>query len=140
MTSTLGVIEWLQNTRTLRDITEKRDRNKTNYREMQESLNSFINLTPARAMAAYLLSYKERSREDCVVHMNKLYAKLESNLLHTYFLELAASPEAYLVLRNRFTRSLAVINTCSYLLGVGDRHLENFLLDTSVVRSNRYLI
>ncbi len=31
--------------------------------------------------------------------------------------------------RNRFARSLAVFNISSYILGIGDRHPDNFLVD-----------
>ena len=34
-------------------------------------------------------------------------------------------------LRGGFARSLATLNACSYVLGIGDRHLDNFLLDTT---------
>ena len=33
--------------------------------------------------------------------------------------------------RGGFARSLATLNACSYVLGIGDRHLDNFLLDTT---------
>lgn len=35
------------------------------------------------------------------------------------------------LVRRGFARSLATLNACSYILGIGDRHLDNFLLDTS---------
>src|SRR5690606_7262179 len=44
---------------------------------------------------------------------------------------LSASMEAYFSVRNRFAKSIAVLNIGSYILGIGDRHLENFLLDTT---------
>ncbi len=34
-------------------------------------------------------------------------------------------------LRGGFARSLATLNACTYVLGIGDRHLDNFLLDTT---------
>jgi DNA-dependent protein kinase catalytic subunit len=33
--------------------------------------------------------------------------------------------------RSKFARSYAVFTICSYVLGIGDRHLDNFLLDTT---------
>jgi DNA-dependent protein kinase catalytic subunit len=35
----------------------------------------------------------------------------------------------YLAIRSNFARTLAAFNICSYIVGIGDRHLENFLLD-----------
>ncbi|XP_022110994.1 DNA-dependent protein kinase catalytic subunit-like [Acanthaster planci] len=44
------------------------------------------------------------------------------------FIQLSASPEAFLTLRSHFARSHAVICICQYILGIGDRHLSNFLI------------
>ena len=34
-------------------------------------------------------------------------------------------------MRTRFIKSLAAISVCCYILGIGDRHLENYLVDTT---------
>jgi hypothetical protein len=36
--------------------------------------------------------------------------------------------ESYITVRSRFSSSLAVLTICGYVLGIGDRHLENFLV------------
>lgn len=41
------------------------------------------------------------------------------------------SAEGYLAVRSRFLRSYASFNIAGYVLGVGDRHLDNFLLNKS---------
>ncbi|KAG5192986.1 kinase-like domain-containing protein [Tribonema minus] len=46
-----------------------------------------------------------------------------------HFLAMAPSPQAFLTVRAAFARSLAVFNVCAYIVGIGDRHLDNFLLD-----------
>lgn len=63
--------------------------------------------------------------------MDELYADFREPYLRHSIARLAASPEAFLMLRSEFAKSLAAINVCSYVLGIGDRHLENFLLDMS---------
>lgn len=42
---------------------------------------------------------------------------------------LSASPECFFALRNNFIKSLAAMNTTHWLLGIGDRHLQNFVID-----------
>uniref|UniRef100_A0A0G4HZ01 PI3K/PI4K catalytic domain-containing protein n=1 Tax=Chromera velia CCMP2878 TaxID=1169474 RepID=A0A0G4HZ01_9ALVE len=43
----------------------------------------------------------------------------------------AISPEAFWVLRSNFASSLGAFSAVGYVLGIGDRHLENFLVSTS---------
>lgn len=42
---------------------------------------------------------------------------------------LSASPEAFYTLRNNFVRSLSVMCIAHWILGIGDRHIGNFLVD-----------
>ena len=44
-------------------------------------------------------------------------------------MQLASSPEAFLTLRSHFIQTLATMSMCQYVLGIGDRHLSNFMLD-----------
>lgn len=44
-------------------------------------------------------------------------------------MQLAASPEAFLTLRSHFVRTIASVSSCQYILGIGDRHLSNFMVD-----------
>ena len=44
-------------------------------------------------------------------------------------MQLASSPEAFLTLRSHFIQTLASMSMCQYVLGIGDRHLSNFMLD-----------
>eukprot|EP01038_Epipyxis_sp_PR26KG_P009200 gene9200-12410_t len=50
--------------------------------------------------------------------------------LSRYFLATYIDPTAWLEARNVFTRSCAVWSVIGYIIGLGDRHLENILLDT----------
>ena len=45
------------------------------------------------------------------------------------YMQLAASPEAYMTLRSHFIHTSATISICQYVLGIGDRHLSNFMVD-----------
>lgn len=42
---------------------------------------------------------------------------------------MASSSEAYFVLRQNFTKSNALMCIYIYLLGIGDRHLSNTMID-----------
>lgn len=45
------------------------------------------------------------------------------------FTQLSVSPEAFLTLRGHFASSHACLCICQYILGIGDRHLSNFMVD-----------
>ena len=44
-------------------------------------------------------------------------------------MHLSANPEAFLILRSHFIKTLASVSICQYILGIGDRHLSNFMID-----------
>ena len=44
-------------------------------------------------------------------------------------MQLASSPEAFLTLRSHFIRTMSSVCMCQYVLGIGDRHLSNFMVD-----------
>jgi DNA-dependent protein kinase catalytic subunit len=61
---------------------------------------------------------------------SRMMACLPIDLLRTQLNLLSSSPEGLLMVRSRFIQSLAMFNAVGYVLGIGDRHLDNFLLDT----------
>jgi DNA-dependent protein kinase catalytic subunit len=44
-------------------------------------------------------------------------------------MQLASSPEAFLMLRSHFARTYGCMSICHYVLGIGDRHLSNMMVD-----------
>ncbi|KAJ2828263.1 hypothetical protein IWW50_001482 [Coemansia erecta] len=51
------------------------------------------------------------------------------SVLHEWFVRQFGSPCAWLAARTAFTRSAAVMSVVGHVLGLGDRHCENILLD-----------
>ena len=51
------------------------------------------------------------------------------DLLRRSFMELSVSPEAFLTLRSHFIRTWSSCSMGQYVLGVGDRHLSNYMVD-----------
>lgn len=77
----------------------------------------------------YYAMLEKATREHTVTKVDNQHALVRWNLLREAIFRLSSSPESYLALRSQFAKTLASFNICSYILGIGDRHLENFLLD-----------
>lgn len=53
------------------------------------------------------------------------------NLLRNGIENLCLTSSAFITIKNQFIKSMGVFSAASYLIGIGDRHLENFLVDTT---------
>jgi DNA-dependent protein kinase catalytic subunit len=76
------------------------------------------------------------SSQDTTTNFRSAQEKIPGDLLRRQYLAMGADPQDFVYLRDSFSKSLAVFNTCSYILGIGDRHLDNFLVsheDGSVI-------
>ncbi|CAO3567705.1 unnamed protein product [Mortierella alpina] len=130
MSGSLGILEWVDNTKPLRHCIESEVSPKDSWKRTQEQHNRFVASFKGDMMGYYNL-FMHAPREKVVKHMESLFSQMRDDCLKQSVARLAASPEAFLMLRSEFAKSLAAINVCSYILGIGDRHLENFLLDMS---------
>ncbi|KAE8348829.1 protein kinase [Aspergillus coremiiformis] len=109
-----GLIEWVDNLRTLRDLVLKllRERGITpNYTDIKHHLN-------------------EACSEISKLHLftTKVLAKFPP-VLHEWFVEMFPESGAWFAARLRYTRSCAVMSMVGYVLGLGDRHGENILFE-----------
>ncbi|KAJ5770783.1 uncharacterized protein N7511_002834 [Penicillium nucicola] len=107
-----GLIEWVDNLRTLREIIMKglRERGITpNYNEIRHYLEDIC---------------ADQSFSKLPLFTTKILAKLPP-VLHEWFIEMFPETEAWFTARLRYTRSSAVMSMVGYVLGLGDRHGEN---------------
>ncbi|KAJ5731044.1 uncharacterized protein N7483_005552 [Penicillium malachiteum] len=108
-----GLIEWVDNLRTLREIVIKLLRERgisPNYTDIKHYLNEIC----AEKAGLSKLS----------LFTTKILAKLPP-VLHEWFVEMFPETEAWFTARMRYTRSAAVMSMVGYVLGLGDRHGEN---------------
>ncbi|KAE9245460.1 DNA-dependent protein kinase catalytic subunit [Phytophthora fragariae] len=143
MTQEIGILEWVNGTSTLKGVIESQlqiDDRCTDLRSNKRQKLELFNTTAAKAYASFLLKQRGASfsgkvvsprSKDVVEQFAKVQAMIPGDLLRRQLLGLGSNFEAFLLVRDHFLKSLAVFNACSYVLGIGDRHLDNFLFDLS---------
>ncbi|KAF0686845.1 Aste57867_21373 [Aphanomyces stellatus] len=112
---TAGVLEWVDNTM---------------------PLGGFLNGKPFDAHARYHPS--EWKHQQCRSHIQrsadklKAYLEIQKNftpVFHHFFLEKYPDPATWYTRRLAYTRSVAVTSIVGHILGIGDRHSQNILID-----------
>ncbi|RUS72684.1 hypothetical protein EGW08_019554 [Elysia chlorotica] len=73
--------------------------------------------------------FTKYSHTETVREFRQKEGKIPWNLSRQALQRLSSSPEAFYVLRSTLLRSHAVVCVCQYLLGIGDRHLSNFMVN-----------
>lgn len=113
-----GIIEWIENLSTLRSI--------------------LIKLYQERGIGA-VTSSEWRQHED-KISRDKEYAlkifnmfldRYRPTVLYEWLLRTFPEPNAWYNARCNYVRTAAVMSVCGYVLGLGDRHCENILMESS---------
>ncbi|KAM3927958.1 DNA-dependent protein kinase catalytic subunit [Leptodactylus fuscus] len=135
MTTRLGMIEWLENTCTLKDFilstlteAEKRDiigkySPEVHYRAWLDKKKKI------GSPQQHIDSYINANRDSAVSSFREREALVPGDLLRRAFIKMSATPEAFLALRSHFVRSHALLCISHWILGIGDRHLSNFMVN-----------
>ncbi|KAF4038122.1 FATC domain-containing protein [Phytophthora infestans] len=141
MTQEIGLLEWVDGTTTLKGIIEAQlqmDERCVDLKSNKRQKLELFNTTAAKAYESFLLKQRGASfsakvaaprSKDVVDQFAEVQAMIPADLLRRQLLGLGSNFEAFLLVRDHFLKSVAVFSACSYVLGIGDRHLDNFLLD-----------
>lgn len=65
----------------------------------------------------------------CETNVGVSLHSTSSVLLRRAFVKMSTSPEAFLALRSHFASSHALMCISHWILGIGDRHLSNFMIN-----------
>ncbi|KDO22586.1 hypothetical protein SPRG_12566 [Saprolegnia parasitica CBS 223.65] len=125
MTTRIGLVEWLGNTTTLKT------RCSWHPAPSAPRASTSSALRRAKSTRPFGPSSRKASFHDVVPAFEAAQALLPPSLFRRRLLRMASSPDAFFTLRSTFQGTLAAFNGASYILGIGDRHLDNFLLDTT---------
>uniref|UniRef100_A0A8C3LKV0 DNA-dependent protein kinase catalytic subunit n=1 Tax=Chrysolophus pictus TaxID=9089 RepID=A0A8C3LKV0_CHRPC len=117
MTTRLGLIKWLENTCTLKEFLRN---------SMTEEEDTNYNRTVFQKICC-----GECAFNDCLLGNRSLICmqQVTSVLPRRAFVKMSTSPEAFLALRSHFASSHALMCISHWILGIGDRHLSNFMIN-----------
>ena len=135
LTEDSGLIEWVNYTRTYRDI----------VRKCQERANIYTSVTEYKKLYEQVDADPQTKKERDANRETKdprhatkaemaLYVRLCTQMppkFHEWFLINFSSPNRWFHARQLYAHSTAVWSMVGYLVGLGDRHGENILLDES---------
>ncbi|XP_061661173.1 DNA-dependent protein kinase catalytic subunit isoform X2 [Syngnathoides biaculeatus] len=132
----IGLIEWLENTCTLKEflsatMTEEESLRAARCADIYNDwLSTFSRKRAESGIRLYPISYIRANRADAMRNFSKVLQQVPADLLKRAFLKMCNSPEAFLSLRSHFISSHALLCISHWLLGIGDRHLSNFMINT----------
>jgi len=109
-----GIIEWVENSRTMRDILRSHYAN--------------INITLDIGGIKKVLDKDCDVSEKAALFRSEILDRYPPVLYH-WFIENFPDPSSWYDARNNYTRTTAVMSMVGYMLGLGDRHGENILFN-----------
>uniref|UniRef100_A0A8C7HZ68 DNA-dependent protein kinase catalytic subunit n=1 Tax=Oncorhynchus kisutch TaxID=8019 RepID=A0A8C7HZ68_ONCKI len=143
ITTRIGLIEWMENTCTLKDLllrtrTEEEQQTLTRYSSSRyaKNIESTTDLTDDldKTNVSFLSFFCTRNRRLIqrvpAIHSSANSKRAIVNLFsRRAFVRMSTTPEAFLSLRSHFTSSHSLLCISQWLLGIGDRHLSNFMIN-----------
>ncbi|XP_066140487.1 DNA-dependent protein kinase catalytic subunit-like [Euwallacea fornicatus] len=131
LTSSLGMIQWVDHTVSLQSFIERSLPNKrTNMiNHLGSKFQKFLGKT-GNDLEGYGLMAQRKDRNKVIPFFQSLVNMIPRDVLRTSIWSLSLSTESFIAFRDNFIKSYAVICICHWILGIGDRHLQNFLVCT----------
>ncbi|CAD8069351.1 unnamed protein product [Paramecium sonneborni] len=143
MTKLFGMLQWVDNTTVIKDIIDREH-------QEEEGLELFKNKALTKRDEYVAKAAKRQgqhfeknkgcevlgvlqceSANDIVTNFNEQKKYVKDTLLRNGLSKLSANLEAFVFIRDKFLINYAGICASGYILGIGDRHLENILLNYS---------
>ncbi|CAH8652155.1 unnamed protein product [Heterobilharzia americana] len=112
-----GLIEWVRNTQPFRSIITRL------YSEIGKPIN-WANMSRVAPLLEDPLSVKRDK------YLNK-WLPMFPLVFHHWFLGTFSNPSSWYSARECYARTCAVMSMVGYVLGLGDRHTENILFDST---------
>lgn len=131
----IGILEWVPETDSLRNLVSQSYNPQTSANCPRRRGTRLANFGDATLRSHYEMCQNKYFKEG---NLTKAASMFEDHLLRPYppllywwFVQKFHDPHAWYEARNRFTLSAAAWSAVGHVIGLGDRHSENILVDTS---------
>ncbi|XP_070379748.1 DNA-dependent protein kinase catalytic subunit-like isoform X1 [Dermacentor albipictus] len=126
LTHRVGLIQWLDDTMVLEEFLRQ-----GLTTEELEDINRVPSSYKLHSVDDYMKAYETQSCQKAALsRYHGCLRPASKQALRKALLGLSSCPEAFFALRSRFICSHATISIAQWVLGIGDRHLGNFLVGT----------
>ena len=143
MTSEVGIMEWVGDTVTIKAIVSEEmtlDPGFCNQNQefFQSDPKDITRLSASQIRydwiqgheaPKYHKMFREKNEKNGRATHEKISQLIPEDFIRRRLLKIAVGPEAFITLRAEYVKTLAISSLFGYILGLGDRHLENLLLD-----------
>ena len=129
LSTTLGLIEFVPKTLPFKEVMRSVEGGGNAMdRTLRAYTDGLSKLTGDKVPAQACLSTWKLDKERVALQYQEIVSRVDSSTLRTALVNLSSSPEGFFILRKNFVQSFAVVSAMQWLVGIGDRHLSNYLL------------
>lgn len=133
LTKTTGLIQWIDDSKSLKEFVHlsMSKAESDGALSIDGSYNDWIKMAAAEKSSVsnqYKSSVLKHNAEAVSTKIREFVSKTKCTSLRETFYTLSSSPDSLFFLRRNFVASYATMCIAHWILGIGDRHLENTLI------------